>query len=112
MYEFSVGHDKTKVDYKVDFIGNDVDITICGGKSHIGSVVLISNNSYTLINVPNHREDEMLKAFISRFRKCDKYTILIKAGFHLDNIRIDEINEIMSNNQKAVQIIYEYLESL
>lgn len=112
MYEFSVGQDKTKVDYSINLIGNDIDITISGGKSHIGSLVLISNNSYTLINIPNHREDEMLKPFISRFRKYERGTILIKAGFHIDDITVDEINEVMCNNKRAVQKVAEYIESL
>ena len=109
MYEFTVGHDKTKIHYKVDFIGNDVDITITGGKSHIGSLVLITNNSYNLLIVPNHREDELLKPFISKFRKY-KDTILIKAGFHIDNISLDEINQVMENNRKAVVKIMNYLD--
>lgn len=112
MYEFSIGQDRTRVNYKIESIGNDLDITITGGKSHIGGLVLITNNSYTLLNVPNHREDELLMPFISKFRKYDKGSILIKAGFHIDNISLDEINEVLANNRKAIDKIEEYLNSL
>lgn len=111
MYEFTIGHDKTKIKYKIEFIGNDVDITITGGKRHIGSLVMISNNSYNLLNVPNHREDELLMPFIAKLRKYDKGTIVIKAGFHIDDIILNEIDMVMENNTKAVEKIIDYLNS-
>lgn len=112
MYEFSIGEDKTKINYKIERIGADLDITIIGGKAHIGSLVLITNNSYNLLNVANHREDELIIPFIKKFRKYEKGTIVIKAGIHINNITPHEIKEIMDNNIIAIGKIEEYIKTL
>lgn len=112
MYEFSIGQEKTKINYKVELIGDDLDITITGGKAHIGCIVIITNNSYNLLNLPNHREDEIIKPFIKKFRNYNKGTILIKAGFHIDDIALNEITDVLNNNKIGIKKIEEFLESI
>lgn len=108
MYEFSIGEAKTKVNYKVEEIGDDIDITITGGKAHIGCIALITNNSYNLFNLPGHREDELILPLIKSIQKNVKSTVVIKAGFHVDNITFNEIEEVMENNKKAIKKIEEF----
>ena len=111
MKSFTVGQDSTKITYNINKIGNDIDITVTGGIPHIGCIALISNKSYNLIKVANHREDDLVIPIAKQLVKKDTPTIVIKAGFHIDNITTDEIKQVLQNNQKAIKIIEEYIES-
>lgn len=112
MKTFTIGENATKITYKIEQIGQDIDITITGGVEHIGCAALISNRSYNIIKVANHREDDIIMPLARQLVKKDTPTILIKAGFHIDNITIDEIKEVTENNNKAIKIIEDYITSI
>lgn len=111
MRTFTMGHDATKLTYKIQKIGQDIDITITGGKAHIGCIAVISNQSYNIIKIENHREDEMIKPIVKELTKEKTPTIVLKAGFHLDDITPQQITEVLQNNKQSIETIKKYINS-
>lgn len=111
MTTFTMGHDATEITYNIQKIGQDIDITITGGKEHIGCIAVISNQSYNIIKIANHREDEMIMPIVKELSKEKTPTIIIKAGFHLDNITGSQITEVLENNKKSIEAIKKYITS-
>lgn len=109
MFKFSLGLGNTLVDYKIDKIGDDLFITITGGDIHIGGVGLVSNGSYNILSVENHKEYELIQPLAKRLTKYEDITILISAGIHVDDISLDEISEIVHNNCIAIDKIDKYI---
>ena len=111
MYNFSLGNGNTKVDYKIEEIGDDLQITITGGIIHIGGIGLVSNGTYDILSVLNHKEYEIIQPLADKLTKFHDTTILITAGIHVDDITLDEIKEIMDNNNIAICKIEKYIAS-
>lgn len=109
MYNFSVGKKNTEVFYEIEEIGDDLQITIKGGAVHIGGIGLVSNGNYDILSVLNHKEYEIIQPLADRLTKYEDLTILIVAGIHVDDITLDEINEIIKNNIRAIEIIDKYI---
>ncbi len=111
MYKFSVGNGNIKVDYKIEEIGDDLQISITGGVVHIGCVGLVTNGVYDIVSVKNHKEFEIIQPLAQRLTKYNDITILIMAGIHVDEITLDEIKEILENNKVAIEKIDKYISS-
>lgn len=109
MFQFSLGLENTSVDYKINSVGDDLHISITGGDIHIGGVGLVSNGTYNILSVENHKEYELIQPLAKRLTKYDEITILISAGIHVDEITLDEIREIVKNNEIAIDKIDKYI---
>lgn len=112
MFNISFKTKSTVVNYNINSIGNDLHISITGGDIHIGCACLVNNGNYNLLSVINHKEHEIIKPLAKRLIKYDKITILISAGIHVEDISLDEINEIIQNNEVAIDKIDEYISSI
>lgn len=111
MYFFSEGSGRTQVDYKIEEIGDDLEISITGGVIHVGGVGLVAGGVYNILSVRNHKEFELIQPLADKLKKYNDINILIVAGIHLDEITLDEIREILDNNQKAIEKIDKYISS-
>lgn len=111
MYFFSEGSGRTQVDYKIEEIGDDLEISITGGVIHVGGVGLVADGVYNILSVRNHKEFELIQPLADKLKKYNDINILIVAGIHLDEITLDEIREILDNNQKAIEKIDKYISS-
>lgn len=112
MIKFSFETGSILVDYVVENVGRDLEISITGGDIHIGSVGLVSNGSYKILSVDNHKEHEIIKPLAKRLCKYKKVSILIKAGIHVDNITNEELGQIIENNTIALKKIDEYIPNM
>lgn len=111
MYKFSLGTGNIKIDYKIEEIGEDLQITITGGQVHIGGIGLVTNGVYDILSVQNHKEYEIIQPLAERLTKYNDITILIVAGIHVDDITLDEIKDIVSNNNEAIEKIDKIISS-
>ena len=111
MYKFSLGTGNIEVEYKIEEVGDDLEITITCGVIHIGGIGLVSNGSYDILSVLNHKEYEIIQPLADRLTKYDDITILIVAGIHVDEITLDEIKTIVDNNKIAIEKIDKYISS-
>ncbi|WP_323736022.1 hypothetical protein PXD04_09065 [Methanosphaera sp. ISO3-F5] len=109
MFKFSFGSGNTLVDYTIERVGDDLHISITGGDIHIGGIGLVSNESYNILSVQNHREYELIQPLAKRLTKYEDITILISAGIHVDDITLDEIKEIVENNNIAIDKIDKFI---
>lgn len=109
MFKFSLGEGNTVVDYKIDKIGDDLQISITGGDIHIGGVGLVCNGTYNILSVENHKEYELIQPLAKRLTKYEDITILISAGIHVEDISLDEIREIVDNNFVAISKIDKFI---
>lgn len=111
MYKFSLGTGNTKVDYDIKEVGDDLQINITGGMIHIGGIGLVSNGTYDILSVLNHKEYEIIQPLADKLTKFQDITILISAGIHVDDITLDEIREIVDNNKIAIEKIEKFISS-
>lgn len=109
MLKFSLGPDTTKVNYEIKEVGEDLEISITGGEIHIGGIGLVSEGVYNILSVRNHKEFELIQPIANRLKKYTDMNILIMAGIHFDEIALDEIQEIVDNNFRAIEKIDKYI---
>ena len=53
----------------------------------------------------------MIMPIVKELSKEKTPTIIIKAGFHLDNITGSQITEVLENNKKSIEAIKKYITS-
>ena len=109
MNEYDIGDNETRLHLKINQINDDLDVTITGGVEHIGCVGVVSSNSYNIIRLANHCEDEIVLPIVKKLSKNSDKTIVIKAGIHIDNITKKQIDEILQNNEKILDILMDYI---
>ncbi|AWX33343.1 hypothetical protein [Methanosphaera sp. BMS] len=109
MDEYEISTPRTSIHLKITKVGDDMDVIIAGGKEHIGCVGVISNNSYTINTIKNHREDDIVLPIAKKLSALTDRTIVIKAGIHVDNITKAEIKSILGSIEKMLDIIMDYL---
>jgi hypothetical protein len=109
MIDLDIGSNETKVHLTITHIGDDLDITITGGKEHIGCVGIVSSNSYNIVKMASHCEDEIVLPLVKYLSSTTDKNIVIKAGIHLDNISKNQIKEILENNKEILNIIMDYV---
>ena len=109
MNEYDIGDNETRLHLKINQINDDLDVTITGGVEHIGCVGVVSSNSYNIVRLANHCEDEIVLPIVKKLSKNSDKTIVIKAGIHIDNITKKQIDEILQNNEKILDILMDYI---
>ncbi|HEY3422339.1 MAG TPA: hypothetical protein VGK13_04205 [Methanocellaceae archaeon] len=80
-------------------IGEDMLVTITGGKGHIGGTALgtiiggIATSS--VITTPGHRDDRVAKVAAEKLAKILNRNVAVVAGIHYDHITEEEIDEAL-----------------
>jgi hypothetical protein len=98
--QFSNSSGRIAVSLKAVDIGNDLLVTITGGKAHIGAAAVgikvegVATSS--VITVPAHREDRVVKDAAEKLAKKLDKTVVVVSGIHYDNITKEEIAETLS----------------
>ncbi len=83
-------------------LGKDLQVSISGGREHIGAVALAvygdsvpDNRRAMKIALPGHREDELAQAAALRLSRALRCTVSVSAGIHFDNLTKTEIGVIV-----------------
>lgn len=80
-------------------IGDDLLVTITGGRGHIGGTALgttiggIATSS--VLTTPGHRDDRVAKVAAEKLAKALNRNVAVVAGIHYDHITEDEIDEAL-----------------
>ncbi|HTX44243.1 MAG TPA: hypothetical protein VMC61_05895 [Methanocella sp.] len=87
------------VTLKAADIGDDLLVTIAGGKAHIGAVAVGIKTegmaTSSVITVPAHREDRVVKDAAEKLAKVLDRTVVVVAGIHYDDMDQDEIMDTL-----------------
>ena len=94
-----------KITLTVTELGNDINILVSGGTSHIGCCVLAQprpslkkdgslSSTASVINVIGHKDEEICR-YIAEKVAAKKNTIVVCCGgIHIDNITAKQIEEL------------------
>jgi hypothetical protein len=89
-------------------IGNDYLLTLTGGGEHIGAVAIglfdekSQRASSSVITMPGHREEQLALQGARQVSRATKKTTVFVAGIHQDNIRPEEITDVVSAAEEMV----------
>ncbi len=96
---FSNSSGRIAVSLKAVDVGDDLLVTITGGKAHIGATAVGIKSegvaTSSVITTPAHREDRVVKDAAEKLAKKLDKTVVIVAGIHYDNITKEEIVETL-----------------
>ncbi|MDV0445314.1 hypothetical protein MmiAt1_08850 [Methanimicrococcus sp. At1] len=90
-------------------VGNDLLVTLTGGKAHIGAAALAYPDKETgritasVMSAPGHKEEEIALYGAKTISKETNKTVLFAAGIHLDDISAEEIEEIEKACMEMIQ---------
>ncbi|HOV90813.1 MAG TPA: hypothetical protein PKW07_08905 [Syntrophorhabdaceae bacterium] len=108
---------------QVNLLGGDILVVIAGGKEHIGAIgigqprpslkdpdkISSTGSVYTFLG---HKEDVLAKALSENLSKrLNKKTVVV-AGIHWDNLKEEEIDEILDICKKIEDRIIEVMERI
>ena len=109
--EISVRLSFTRINIAVDSIGDDLCITVQGGKSHIGCTVLaIPRESLTgegisctssVINVSGHKDEEICRYVAEKAAAKYNVAVVCTGGIHIDGITAGQLEELREGIKKA-----------
>jgi len=100
----SVGENRTKVNLKYFRIGKDLLVIITGGDEHIGGVTLSEDDCCSTLSKRGHKECIITKQIAPRIQNYFKQDVLVVCGIHIDSATSNEINILIDNAQKCVEI--------
>jgi len=100
----SIGKDREKVNLKYLRIGKDLLVIITGGDAHIGGVTLSEDGCHSTLSKRGHKECIITKQIAPRIQNFFKKDVLVICGIHIDNATLNEINVLVANAQKCVEI--------
>jgi hypothetical protein len=89
-------------------IGNDYLLTLTGGREHVGAVATgffdekSQRASSSVITMPGHREEQLALQGARQVSRATKKTTVFVAGIHQDNIRPEEITDVVSAAEEMV----------
>lgn len=100
---------RINIELKAAEIGEDLLVTITGGKAHIGATALGTNcgglASSSVITTPGHRDDRVAKTAAEKLAKALGRNVTVVSGIHYDHITKEEID-------KALQLCDELVNGL
>lgn len=99
---------------KIDatLIGEDLLITLVGGKKHVGAVALggFATRSYaSVLAVPNHRDDVIAKEAAWRISEQLRQSCVVVVGIHIDHASEGQIAELVDASHLLVDELIEAL---
>lgn len=80
------------------FVGNDVQVVLEGGDSHIGAVALyvVDGAPLEVQELPHHREGPLAQSVARRLGEALHVTVCVSAGIHYQDITKAEISTVLS----------------
>lgn len=109
------------LDARVQWIGNDLLVSIWGGdRPHIGAVALAqprpslrdpgrTSSTASVLCVVGHKEDEVVKKTSERLSSVFEARVVVTAGIHWDNLDGDGIGRVVRNIDSLTDYIVQFL---
>lgn len=107
---FNVGEGATLLRYCLARQGADVYIRVQGGQPHIGSTGVVMDGKVTIITASGHKDDFLVRPIAEAIAGVFKGTVVIMAGFHLDNITPEGIQQVLNTNAQAIPQLLRFIE--
>ncbi len=117
LINFEVENERFKIFANIINQGNDLIVIIKGGEIHVGAVgvsipadsshfknKIISTSTITL---PGHKDDVVCKLIGEKIAKELNKIVCVICGIHYDNLKKNEINEILDLCEKLGEKIIE-----
>ena len=108
-YELSKGKGRVKVDFRANYLGDDLVVFIYNENAHIGAVAVgeydhkEARASVSVITRLGHKDDAVAQKAAYLLSKATKKTTCVVAGIHLEGITKDEIDKILDNAERVVE---------
>ena len=113
---FAIGNGSTRISVVVVFLGKDINISIQGGRGHIGSIAigiprasLADKNrmsaTTSVFNLTGHMDDSLTQPLADRLAAETGRVVSVVGGFHLDNITAEEVEAVKQNIASARTIL-------
>ena len=105
---FYEGEGRTRVTMSVNRIGEDLIVCLFNEAGHIGATAVADYDekenraSVSVITRPGHREDALASNAARKLCEAVRRPVCVIAGIHLDNIKKEEIAEILENCEKLI----------
>ncbi len=90
-------------------IGRDLLVTVTGGRAHVGAVAVgvtcggLATSS--VITVPAHREDRVVKDAAEKLAKALGRTVVVVAGIHYDDMDQGEITDTLRLCDEMIDVL-------
>lgn len=106
---FTAGDGETRLTAEILMLGNDLCISLLGGRGHLGSVVMAEPrlsldpflNSYSatssVINRLGHKDELMIRAAAEKIAASLKVNVVICGGCHLEDPDKEELQKVLDN---------------
>ncbi len=117
----SSGENSFLLTARAQLIGRDILVSISGGTSpHIGSVVVSTprkslknrektSSTSSVVNIEGHKDEAIARMFSEKIASVFFRTTVAAAGFHIDNLNAEDIENVMSNAEKLCSKIIKIL---
>ncbi len=109
IFQFQVGSGATALRYSLRKQGDGLSIAVEGGRSHIGSVAVVIDKKIKVITGNGHKDDFLVRPIAEEIGSMVPGTLVVMAGFHLDNITPGEIESVLEHNREGLRRLREYL---
>ena len=96
-----VGEGRTAVELKADKLHEGLAVSLTGGRSHIGAVVLAADGQVRVLRREHHRDEELAIPLAKAVAAATKSPVLCYCGVHIDDATPEEIAQIRKNAEEA-----------
>jgi len=108
----AIGQGRERVDLSLRRQGRDWILTLGGGDTHVGAVAVAARESLidkepceSLMVVPGHKEGPMALAAARRLAEASGQTCVCIAGIHQDEATTAEIQAIVANAERGLELL-------
>ncbi len=110
--KYEIGSGKTALTYEVIPLGSDFLILVYGGEAHIGCTAIGDKGSLASYTAAHHRDDVLAISLAQKLSERFHCVCTVVAGFHLDEISTDEIQEVLKNAEEGAKRVIEGIENI
>lgn len=104
-----VGSGSTRLTYQIMHMGRDLLICVTGGEAHVGSLSVAVQGKVNTTTLEGHRDDALSQSLAKKIAEVFPNVCTVVAGFHLDNITKEQIQQVMKHHAQGIQRVLSYL---
>ncbi|WP_373482995.1 hypothetical protein [Acetobacterium sp.] len=104
------GTGKTALHYEIIPVGNDWLILLTGGDAHIGCTAIGDDGRLCSYTPQSHKDDALAIPLAKKISETCHCVCTVVAGFHLDEITREQIDEVVANGNIGITRILAAIE--